>query len=284
MAQLPNPETIGDDDLVGGVVRESLSTPQREGLPPGFRMRADAHYVDALDAPRAPARPAMPAPAVSAAGNVTTSLLDGLVDDALRGIGSAAGLTTAPSAMVRATASEIVNAESHRALRMLTAARILRGECPLHRDRVVLDAPLRRLSHAIEREHLVLRTPCALTVQIEPALAITASEELVSTAVYGVITALGAITASDRSRRLRLTAAADQAHSHANIEIREVGLTVPTQWLHTALTAAWPVPLGGLAQVLLHAASKVAESHGGSMAMHSDDDGIAVRLMLPLAS
>lgn len=40
------------DDLPEDVLEDRPARPVREGLPPGFRMRADAHYVEQLEAPR----------------------------------------------------------------------------------------------------------------------------------------------------------------------------------------------------------------------------------------
>ena len=42
----------GDDDVAGLLSPrfEARKTIEREGLPPGFKMRADAHYVDQLSA------------------------------------------------------------------------------------------------------------------------------------------------------------------------------------------------------------------------------------------
>ena len=42
-----------EEDLEPGAGSSRLKKPVREGLPPGYRMRADAHYVDQLSARRA---------------------------------------------------------------------------------------------------------------------------------------------------------------------------------------------------------------------------------------
>ncbi len=57
------------DDLETGSENARLKKPLREGLPPGYRMRADAHYVDQLSSRReraAAAKAAEAAPAVPA--------------------------------------------------------------------------------------------------------------------------------------------------------------------------------------------------------------------------
>ena len=54
MHSFPEHPESADPEDISTVLTTLSKTTQREGLPAGFRMRADSHYVDALDAPAAP--------------------------------------------------------------------------------------------------------------------------------------------------------------------------------------------------------------------------------------
>lgn len=57
------PRTHDLDDIFAAVTKP----PEREGLPPGFRMRADAHYVEVLDSPSGPSLRLLDVNAIDAA-------------------------------------------------------------------------------------------------------------------------------------------------------------------------------------------------------------------------
>ena len=50
----PVPDPFDDDEEPVAAPNGGGRRPEREGLPPSYRMRADAHYVDQLTAPRRP--------------------------------------------------------------------------------------------------------------------------------------------------------------------------------------------------------------------------------------
>ena len=64
----PTPFSSSNDPSDFPEIDESESQPQREGLPSGFRMRANAHYVDQLETPPAPALKPVATSAIEAEG------------------------------------------------------------------------------------------------------------------------------------------------------------------------------------------------------------------------
>jgi hypothetical protein len=299
MPQLSDSDSSQTDNNLIAVVRDVLAPPpQREGLPANFRMRADAHYVDALDHPSpvtkavtpaaslgvTPTPPTAATPLVRAARGTATAIIDTAVDEALRGISSAAALGASPSAGVRTGAAEIVLVETERALRLLSLARVLRGECPFYRGPVRLHALLSRLAQAMDRENAMLRAPHTTTVAADGQLTVDGSEELLLTAAYGIATVLNMVLPAGAPRTLRLTATVDPQAMLVRIELRALGLAMPSAWLHAALDEPWPIAGGALAHALLRAAAIVAESHHGSFSTDATGEGTAVRLSLPLDS
>src|SRR5687768_2647823 len=100
-ADEPEPARSHDLDRLLAKIPDAI---EREGLPPGFRMRADSHYVEALDSP-IPAQRAkepLPQPPGSPAASCMTA-----IEGVLRGIASAAALAAAPSAVMRGGAARL---------------------------------------------------------------------------------------------------------------------------------------------------------------------------------
>jgi nitrogen-specific signal transduction histidine kinase len=58
-------------------------------------------------------------------------------------------------------------------------------------------------------------------------------------------------------------------------------MAVPASWIAGAFDSAWPVRSGRAALVMLQSARKVADAHGGSIAVEAVDGGTTFRLTLP---
>src|SRR5262249_9024405 len=102
---------------------EARKTAEREGLPPSYRMRADAHYVDQLTA-RAPepARPAAATPQQRARDAETTAQTMA----AIATIQAAANLASDDgSPLVRRVALDLIRAAAWRAAWQVRAAAVL---------------------------------------------------------------------------------------------------------------------------------------------------------------
>src|SRR5690606_24175608 len=99
-----------------------IRKPEREGLPPGYRMRADAHYVDQLTARRAERADRQDDDAPERVGD---KVLAHLSED-ITSIGSAAGMLTADaSPLARRVSIDLIKAQSWRAGWLLRAAALL---------------------------------------------------------------------------------------------------------------------------------------------------------------
>jgi hypothetical protein len=250
---------------------------EREGLPPGFRMRADAHYVEQLDTPIASAphvKDTAPQPPVSPSSSCTTA-----IEDALRSIASAAGLAAAPSAVMRGGASRLIDTECQRALRLLTVLRVL-GGAPTFRSAAVpvLDL-LHNVRDTLEREGGVAGAR-TIRVSAPPDLVAHGNDELLLTAVCGAATALTAASDVVEPRHFDLFGTIDVTGTSVVIGVRERGFSLPQRWADRAFDEPWPVADGGLALAMLQAARQVARAHSGSLVVHTRAEATDIRLTL----
>jgi len=255
-------------------------TVEREGLPPGFRMRADAHYVEQLDTPIASAphvkdvKDTVPQPPASPSSSCTTA-----IEDALRSIASAAALAAAPSAVMRGGASRLIDTECQRALRLLTVLRVL-GGAPTFRSAAVpiLDL-LHKVRDTLEREGggAGMRT---IRVSAPSDLVAHGNDDLLMTAVCAAATALTAASDVVEPRHFDLFGTIDVTGTSVVIGVRERGFSLPQRWADRAFDEPWPVADGGLALAMLQAARQVTWAHSGSLVVHTRAEATDIRLTL----
>jgi hypothetical protein len=138
---VPNPSTIRIEDLLAADQSSPAATQTvREGLPRSFRMRADKHYVEMLDAPQpatakeSPVAPTPMAPttdavretgdedAIAAAVRAGHDLAQSL--SALR---ASSTLLNDRGGLAATVAANLIRAEAWRATCLLQASRFLRG-------------------------------------------------------------------------------------------------------------------------------------------------------------
>jgi hypothetical protein len=251
-------------------------TVEREGLPPGFRMRADAHYVEQLDTPIASApRVKEPAPQPASPSSICTTA----IEDALRSIASAAGLAAAPSAVMRGGASRLIDTECQRALRLLTVLKVLGGEPTFRSAAVPILDLLHKVRDTLEREGGVAggRT---IRVSAPPDLVAHGNDDLLMMAVCGAATALTAASDVVEPRHFDLFGTFDVTGTSVVIGVRERGFALPQRWADRAFDEPWPVADGGLALAMLQAARQVAWAHSGSLVVHTRAEATDIRLTL----
>lgn len=266
---------------------------QREGLPPGFRMRADAHYVEQLESLTGTARMTSPpaAPTVIAAAPTVTAIdresyrapVERELDAALNGIASAAALLAEPSRTIQNGAAQLVRIECRRALRLLTALRVLGGELPVRRSAIGALPLVNRVVHAFEEEHRALNAPHQVRVTADADVPLNANSELLFTAVCNAVAALEIAADPNRPRSIEIAVATARSAPLGSISVCEDGLSIPQAWVDTAFERPWPVEKGPTAAVLLRGAQEIARWHGGAVTMTTGQSGTCVRIDIPLA-
>jgi hypothetical protein len=264
---------------------------QREGLPPGFRMRHDAHYVDdlvsrnrssrvmVLQAADAGERPGG-AHAPQTHPTVSPSQAYAEIGGNLDAIGAALRLfPESPRPMPERVALDLIHAEVSRAAWYLQALSILEQDVPVSNLPVDLEAlvnrAIRGLAPGWERRGSRIGVVSELA-----ARAGRGDERLLTVAVAGMILALQALT--ENVHPVRIDLALRLEDDRVVVEVSEDGVRVPASWRARFLDPAWSErPGGSRAGVSLAASRRVAELHRGTLAVGDAGDE-TVRLMLSL--
>jgi ParB family chromosome partitioning protein len=347
---------------------EPVERPVREGLPASYRMRADSHYVEQLDADHpAPVRlietraievrgeePRLAAPfvdsvrrhgviqpilvqprgnrfrliagrkrlaAAQAAGVRQVPCLVQRVDEdqanqlaeaantnpspdaegaaprasqpspgvaqateqlaqTLMALASSANLLSGGASLTNSVAADLVKAEAARALQLLTANRVLRDDVAVARTRVAAKAVVERAMRMTAAERRLRSADVQVSVEGLKGAAVRGDEELLASAVAGLIMATAGIVGEHGGPAI-LVASVKQ--DRVLFAVSQTSLSVPDSWVQRTFESAWPSamsPTGNLA--LIQAAKRIAEMHGGDVAASSLEEGTLFSLSLPL--
>ena len=283
-----------DDD---SILEEEEPASARQGLPAGFRMRHDRHYVDELMGARVPSASRVvphvtePAPAASAAASKDRT------DEADRALHTALAAVSQRLDAVRQHAQggrpslaassfdRALQVELDRASRLAHAALVIAGDLTLSRRDVkasdVADramraiAPLRRFS-GIRFDASV--EDASYRIAIDPAAA--------THAVAGALQAFGDLV--DASRDLdddvpvvQLRVKGVQPRPALMIEIVASGVSLSEETLSAFFEPASAChPAGIEGSLLLGAAARIARAHGGRADVERGVDGEIVALFV----
>jgi hypothetical protein len=259
---------------------------EREGLPAGYRMRADAHYVELLSGAsrpdRAAGRPATDAapPARSAAVDARERRFLQQLSEDLAAIESAARmLATDSSPLARRVGLDLIRAQSARAS-WLIRARALDGSAD--------DAPLvaRPLGGWLTEVRDRLSAECRL-VGVRLELAAVDSQAVVvidrataTTGLVGAVLALVGVAATASDPLIRLSAEADGDRLIA-VEVSHRDVACSGATMARFFDADWADRPGGwLAAMGARTARIAAERLGGTATVSPADgrSGCAIRL------
>jgi len=264
---------------------------EREGLPSGYRMRADAHYVDTLTAnpthrserARESARqsPADESPRASAHDR---RLFDQLSEDVGAIESAAALLAGEKSPLLRRVGLDLIKAQSARASWLLRAMaladapdpdaqprrRLLRDVLAQVRDRVVVECRLMGVG---------------LEVEVSADAGVTlVPEGLLSAGVTGAVLAqLGLVDGQDAAHiRVRAHIAPTEV-SAVSIDISQDSAPVPSGFQARFFDSSWVTRPGGwLAAIGAASARAAAERLGGGVSLVTTERrGCLIRLILP---
>lgn len=276
----PQESTLSSfDDFLPSGESEPPPSRFREGLPSGYRMRADAHYVEQLETARplpsaAPRRTTAPGSATSE-GDVLTSLhaissCAALVDDEVTGL-------------TRRVATSLIRAEAWRSTCLLQASRILRqGIAPTRRSTSVRRL-VSRVVESVEHERRLRGVQMDTLVSVADSHTVIGQEDTLVFVLSGLtlLTIELAATASDGSV---LIAALPEPAGRVTLAISQDSAAVPESWPSVVgdpdsdSAGAWSTPVPVLAL------RRVAEAYGGSVSTTRFANGSRLLLELPIAS
>lgn len=281
----PDPGRNGDQTS-GSPVR-----PVREGLPAGYRMRADPHYVEALARPRI--EPAMTSPVAPpdppAAGAPDERAL-GAASEAL-----ARALTSLHATLAHIPVHgrplrdrlllEVARAEAIRASWVAEALAVLQSEPMPALDQVNLSAVVARVADALGTEHRLAGAAPAIARTDLPAR-VFGDERLLTVAVGGMLLATCACVegrAASSGVSLRVAAIGDGMTR--GVEVVQSAIRMPASSLARMFDAGWTAhPAGPSGAMLLAAARRIAQLQGGALdARPIENGGCRLALTLPAA-
>lgn len=283
------PSTDGDDP-------EDVEPPsQREGLPPGFRMRHDPHYVEALisgnlgDGKLAAALAPAPTPsakdeptnghrvaAIARPSVHSTAKACAEIGPSLDAIGACLGLfgPTSRPASERA-ALELIGAEVFRATTLLRAFAVLDEELAVGNVPLNAASLVARVVAGLGSGHTV-----SAALDTVPSARVRGDEGLLTTALAGAVMALQALT--ERVSGARIEIGGREEHGRVVIAVAQDAVRIPAAWHERFFDAGWADrPGGSRIAVVLAAARRVADLHGGTLALDEIEHG-GCRLVLSL--
>jgi light-regulated signal transduction histidine kinase (bacteriophytochrome) len=243
-------------------------------------MRADAHYVDQLDAPPQPRQRVRhePAPAASEPSLAYAAHRD--LGAALHAIESCAALLDVPSPLARRAASQVIAAECRRAHRQLIAIQVLANELPIRRTAMRPLDLLNRVRDAFLAEQQLLGQEATVHIDASPQLSMHADIELLFTALGNALAAL-TTWAGARPRDIVLTAAPSTTAGRCTLEVTDRGLFLTDPLIRAAFAGGSALPNADGIALLLGASRAIAAGHGGSLDV-INAESTALRFELPV--
>jgi hypothetical protein len=261
--------------------------PDREGLPSGYRMRADSHYVDQLTSSRRGERIAE-VPAVSTPGRDRQDPRDRRADrtlaqlaEDLATIESAAALVSSDaSPMGRRVSADLIKAQAWRASWIIRANTIIDGT---HRGHVRMRPLGSMLDHLRDRFAAECRLT-ATTLQIhasEWTTPIAVDEDAFVAGVAGAIVATLGLTANAGGVTIQVTATVSGGELRS-VEVTQDDVTVPAGVSSRFMDLAWADRPGGWsAGVGAWTARAVAQQLGGdAVLLAADRRGSTIRMTM----
>lgn len=269
----------------------------REGLPSGYRMRAEEHYVDEITGPGRASRgvgwqdddqappsdrdhEAFPEAGRTAVTERQGRILDQVVEE-LRAIESAAGLLTDRGAGVsHRVGVDLIRAEARRAAWLLRADALLGGRRQVSARPQAIGAIL-----TLVRESLMAECRLAgVTLQVQasdPQATVTVDDELLTTGMVGAIVATLGLVRADEGAAIRVTVVAIGGELRT-VEVRQESSRVSGELARRFFDGTYTDRSGGwLAALGADVAKVAARQHGGEAVLVTHDRrGSTIRLTL----
>jgi len=286
----PDGDDLDRDDDEPVIAVPAERTPAREGLPPSYRMRHEPHYVEALVAPPVPSPPAaavVPAPPVAPAAPAPAVVApppDPRPPDAGAIAALAASITSIQASLADLSlrgrplrdrvAIDLARAEAARARWTADAAAVLQSDPLPSLDEVDLVAVCRAVAAAFAPEYRLAGGAPTMTM---PATAapVFGDERLLTTAVGALLAAVRALV-EDRGDADRITVAfAPRVDTTSRtLEITQSAVRVPVAVQARFFDQTWAAhPAGSTGALLLAAARRIAEAHGGGLELAAIEGG-----------
>jgi hypothetical protein len=238
---------------------------------------AAATNTPSTDKPLARVAPPPPLP--------TADLTFAAFADCLTAVASSANLLSPGSTLTQTVAVDLVRAEASRALQLLVAARVLRGDVlPARREiaaRAIIERAVEQTAAERRLRGLTVDAPSRKVGET-----VSGDEDLLASSMSALILAPAVLFETSRSKVVAL-----QVNSRADgtvvLSAVHDGAELPHYWRSRLAESEWPdaavtaSSVSSAALVLLRAARRVAELHGGHMTLDCSEGRTSLSIVLP---
>lgn len=266
----------------------ALGRPEREGLPAGYRMRADAHYVEQLASRRADKQDRTERVSDAGDGDVASEARErrserllAQLSDEINAISAAAGLlTTDGAALPRRLSVVLIRAQAWRASWLLRAHALLDGGYRGHARPRPVSALLEAIRQGVTPECRL----AGVSVQVQCSdwnATIAVDEATFVAGITGaVIATLGVLGAADGGQ-VRISAEVSGSELRS-VEVSQDEVAASPALGLRFFDLSWSDRPGGfMAAVGALTARAAAQQHGGSAAFVSGERrGTTIRLSM----
>ena len=243
----------------------------RQGLPTGFRMRHDAHYVDELESRRRPPDAAAPALAFPTSIPVTFALRD--MSQELEGVASCFNLVVARSRSLRERMGlSLARVGVERNMRAFQALRVLLEDPPPEPRPVTLNTIVEHTVAGFDEELRLTSARVSLDLS-EAVIRLSADARMLSLALQACVGMLvSMVEASNAEGSINITTRA--VDGMAAVEMRQDAYRLTADQFARLADLEWSERPGGIpAGIALAAAARIAQAHGGVLDARRTEGG-----------
>lgn len=240
--------------------------PARQGLPPTYRMRHDAHYIDELESRRRPAEASQTTPAALAFPTsipVTFALQD--MSQELEGVASCFNLVAARSRPLRERMGlALARVGVQRNMRAFQALRILLEDAAPEMAPLSLNSAVEAAARSFDEELRVTESRIAFDLCDSP-LRLTADGRMIALALQACLgTLVSLVEVSGKGGPIQVSTRT--ADGLATVELRQDVFRLSADQFSRLADLEWSERPGGTpAGIALAAAARIAQSHGGTL-------------------
>jgi len=205
--------------------------------------------------------------------------------DCLTAVASSANLLSPGATLTQTVAVDLVRAEAARALHLLSAARVLKGDVSVARRevpaRTIVDRAIEQTAAERRLRGLTLDAPSRRVGDT-----VSGDEDLLVASLGALILAPAVLFEASRSRVIVL-----QVNSRADgtvvLSAVHDGAELPHYWRSKLAESEWPdmamasSSVASAALVLLRAARRVAELHGGHLTLDCSEGRTSLSIVVP---
>jgi hypothetical protein len=254
------------------------SRPVRQGLPSGYRMRHDAHYVDELETRRG-SSPAAAGPALAFPTSIPVTFALRDMSQELEGVASCFNLVATTARPLRERMGlSLARVGVERNMRAFQALRMLLEDPPPEPASTSLTSLLEQTVGSFDEELRLTGLRISLNVP-DAVIRVTADPRMLSLALQACVgTLMSLVEASNTAHVIHVTARVSDGV--ASCEMRQDAYRLSADQFSRLTDLEWSERPGGIpAGIGLAAAARIAQAHGGGLDARRTEAGGCVLVL-----